>query len=362
MPKRTPLYEEHLKAGGKMVDFAGFEMPVQYKEGVLSEHLAVRKAGGLFDVSHMGEFEFIGPDALACLQWLTVNNVAKLTDGMAQYSILLHESGGVVDDILVYREKADRFIMVVNASNIAKDWAWVGKNKKGNVTLRNLSDTLSLIAFQGPKAVEIVQTLTDTPVQQLKSFRFAAGLLAGQKNCWIARTGYTGEDGVEIFCQNAQATPIWQALLAAGASQGVVPVGLGARDTLRLEARLSLYGHEINDETNPFEAGLSWVVKMDKEDFLGKKSLTAIQQKGLTRQIVGFKMIDKGIARQGYPISNGTQTVGQVTSGSHSPTLGIPIGLGYVPTSMSAVGTQFYIDIRKSLKLAEVVATPFYKR
>lgn len=369
MNKRTPLYEEHVKLGAKIVDFAGFDMPVQYT-GVMEEHKAVRNAAGIFDVSHMGEFEFKGPDALTLLDTLTPNNVAKLTDGMAQYSMLCNEKGGIVDDILIYRLKPDHFVMVVNASNIEKDWKWIQDKIQDpktkfqiNSKIQNISDEICLIAVQGPKAIEIITGLTETPVAELKSFRFAVDVIAGQKDCWIARTGYTGEDGVEIFCKSSQAPALWQAILKAGAPHGIKPAGLGARDTLRLEARLSLYGHEINDETNPLEAGLSWVVKLDKPvDFIGKGPIQKTKEAGLQRQIVGFKMIDKGIPRQGCGIHDANHAVGIVTSGTFSPTLNIGIGLGYVPTSFAPIGSKFTIDIRGNQKLAEVVAMPFYKR
>src|SRR3989344_1163193 len=313
MPKRTPLYEEHIKLGAKIVDFAGFEMPVQYA-GVMEEHNAVRNHAGLFDVSHMGEFEFTGSEALAFLNHLTANDVGKLTDGMAQYSLLCHSNGGIVDDILVYRKTAEHFVMVVNAANIEKDWNWVQQHATSSTqyAIRNISDEICLLALQGPKAIEMMQRLSDQKISELKSFRFAIGSVAGQNDCWIARTGYTGEDGVEIFCKNSQAPLIWQAILKSGAK----PTGLGARDTLRLEARLSLYGHEINDETNPLEAGLAWVVKLDKQNFIGKNDIQKVKANGL----------------------------------------------GYVSLQASEIGTKFNVDIRGKLKLAEVVATPFYKR
>lgn len=363
MTKKTPLYNEHVQLGAKMVPFAGFDMPVQYA-GLVEEHNTVRHTAGLFDVSHMGEFSFTGAEALSFLNYLTANNVAKLVDGQAQYSLLCNKTGGLVDDILVYRKSADDFIMVVNASNIEKDFAWVSqfKSQFPNCTLKNKSDETCLIAFQGPKAVEIIQKLTDAPITGLKTFHFITATLAGQKDCILARTGYTGEDGVEIFCKNEQAVPLWKAILKTGAPYGAQPIGLGARDTLRLEARLSLYEHEITDETNPLEAGLSWVVKFDKGDFVGKSALEKIKAAGLRRQIVGFKLLDKGIPRQGYPIVNtDKQPVGVVTSGTFSPTLQVGIGLGYVPTELIAIGTKFNIDIRGTLKLAEVVATPFYR-
>lgn len=364
MTKRTPLYEEHLKLGAKMVEFAGYEMPVQYS-GVVEEHLAVRNQAGLFDVSHMGEFEFLGPEALSLLNYLTANDVGKLTDGKAQYSLLLNEKGGVVDDILLYRIHEEHFMMVVNAANIEKDFRWVLKNQPAGakIEINNISDPVCLLALQGPLALQILRPLTKNPLDAIKPFHFFIGPVAGEENCIVARTGYTGEDGFEILCKANTARPIWQALLEKGKPLGLKPTGLGARDTLRLEARLSLYGHEITEETNPLEAGLGWVVKLEKENFIGKEALLKIKQEGLQRTIVGFKMVDKGIPRHGFTIcSSNKEPVGGVTSGTFSPTLEEGIGLGYVPLSLSQIGTKFYIDIRGKYKLAEVVQTPFYKK
>lgn len=366
MSQRTSLYEEHLKLGAKIVDFAGFEMPIQYT-GVIEEHQAVRKAAGLFDVSHMGEFEFKGPDALQFLNDLTANDVAKLTAGKAQYSLLLNEKGGVVDDILIYRLGEEHFWMVVNAANIEKDWEWIekiqrSKCKNQNLKSKNISKQIALLALQGPKALDILKKLTSEPIDQLKTFHFLKGTLAGQNNCIIARTGYTGEDGSEIFCEANQAVVIWQKILEAGKPYGALPCGLGARDTLRLEARLSLYGHEITDETNPFEAGLGWVVKMGKPNFIGREALAKIGEQGLLRTLVGFKMCEKSIPRQGFSILAEEKPVGYVTSGTFSPTLQMGIGLGFVPLRLKAIGTKFNIDIRGKQKLAEVVEVPFYKR
>lgn len=362
--KRTPLYEEHKRLGAKLVPFAGFEMPVQYT-GVIDEHQAVRRAAGLFDVSHMGEFEFLGPHALVFLDHLTANDVTQLTDGMAQYSLLLNEQGSIIDDILVYRVNENHFIMVVNSANIERDFKWIHKHQptQAKVEVNNISEQVCLLALQGPKALVILKPLLDESMEEVKPFHFVVGNLAGQENCIVARTGYTGEDGVEIFGKSSHATSIWQALLEEGNPKGLKPAGLGARDTLRLEARLSLYGHEITDETNPFEAGLGWVVKMAKGNFIGREQLTKIKARGLHRKLVGFKMVDKGIARAECAVlDHNHQPVGKVTSGSFSPTLNQAIGLAYLPLAMGEIGTKFNIDIRGSLKLAEVVATPFYKR
>lgn len=362
MAKQTPLYEEHLRLNGRMVEFGGWDMPVMYT-GIIEEHLAVRTNAGIFDVSHMGEIEFTGPDALECADYLTVNNVSSLVDGQAQYSILLNERGTVVDDIIVYRFNANRFIFVVNASNIEKDFDWIVSHKKGNVKIENRSDDFALIAFQGPKAVSILKGLTDINIADIQAFHFQQGSFNKHDTCIFARTGYTGEDGLEVFCSPKAAPAIWQALLEKGKPQGVMPAGLGARDTLRMEMKYSLYGHEITDETNPLEAGLSWVVKLDKpNDFIGKAALLKIKQEGLKRKLVGFKLIDKGIPRSGCDIVADNQKVGFVTSGTMSPSLKEPIGIGYVPVSLAQEGTKFFIDIRGGQRQAIVVKTPFYKR
>lgn len=362
MAKRTPLYEEHLRLNARMVEFGGWEMPVLYT-GIIEEHLAVRTNAGLFDVSHMGQIEFAGPEALECVNYLTVNNASALNDGQAQYSILLNERGTVVDDIIVYRFNANRFIFVVNASNIEKDLGWITSHKKGNVKIDNRSDEFALIAFQGPKAASILKGLTDINIDDLSTFQFKQGSFNKHDTCIIARTGYTGEDGFEIFCSPKSAPAIWQTLLEKGKPQGVLPTGLGARDTLRLEMKYSLYGHEITDETNPLEAGLGWVVKLDKPgDFIGKSVLLQVKKDGLKRKLVGFKMIDKGIPRSGCDIFINNEKIGFVTSGTMSPSLKEPIGIGYVPLALAGEGNKFFIDIRGGKKQAVVVKTPFYKK
>lgn len=359
---KTPLYDEHKKLGGRIVDFAGWEMPIQYT-GIIDEHTAVRTSAGLFDVSHMGEIEFEGPDALSCVDYLTVNNVQTLTDGQAQYSILLNERGTVVDDIILYRFKPDRFIMVVNASNVEKDFKWIVSNKKGNVKITNRSADYALIAFQGPKAPSVLKGLTDIDLENLPTFHFRRGTVCGQKDCIVARTGYTGEDGFEIFSSPSSAPLVWQGLLEKGKPLGVVPVGLGARDTLRLEMKYSLYGHEITDETNPLEAGLGWVVKLDKpSDFIGRDALLKVKNEGLKRKLVGFKMIERGIPRTGCDIMNNHDKIGFVTSGTMSPSLKEAIGIGYVPLEFSKEGHKIWVDIRGGHRQAIVVKTPFYKR
>lgn len=362
MVKKTPLYEEHLKLGARMADFAGWQMPIQYT-GIIDEHVAVRTHAGLFDVSHMGEFEFTGPDALECVNYLTANNAAALVDGQAQYSILLNEEGTVIDDVIVYRLTNEHFLMVVNASNIEKDFGWVTSKAKGNVKIANKSDDYALIAFQGPLAAPILSKLTDINLQTVSTFHFKTGTVCDQKKCIIARTGYTGEDGFEIYTAPQSAPTIWQGILEQGKPQGVKPVGLGARDTLRLEMKYSLYGHEISDETNPLEAGLGWVVKLDKKcDFIGKKALMKIKEEGLKRKLVGFKMLERGIPRQGCDIMANDKKIGFVTSGTMSPSLKEAIGMGYVPLEYSKEGSKIWVDIRGAQRQAIIVKTPFYKR
>ena len=362
MARKTPLYDEHVRLGGKIVDFAGWEMPVQYT-GVIDEHLAVRKAAGLFDVSHMGQIEVSGPGAEALIQSLTTNDVKKMTDGRAQYSIFCNEGGTVIDDIIVYRFLPTRYIIVVNASNAAKDFAWVKKHERPDARVTDLSDSFALIAFQGPKAAEILQGLTDLDLTTIGTYWHKTGTVAGKRHVIVARTGYTGEDGFELFSTPGDAPAIWQALLERGKPHGVKPAGLGARDTLRLEMKYSLYGHEITEETNPIEAGLGWVVKLDTpDDFVGKTAILEAKRRGLTRKLAGFKMADRGIPRQGYPIVVGGKAVGIVTSGTMSPSLDTAIGIGYVPAGQEKIGTRISIDIRGQAREAIVVETPFYKK
>jgi aminomethyltransferase len=365
--KRTPLFEMHLKHGARMVPFGGWEMPVQYT-GVIEEHKAVRSAAGLFDVSHMGEFEVKGPQALDLIQLISVNNAAKLAVGQVQYSLMCYENGTIVDDILVYRLGEHHYWLVVNAGNIDKDWNWVtvAKERAGlhNLELANISDEVAQIALQGPLAEEILQPLVPGAVLSQLGFYWAkTGLnVAGIKSLVLSRTGYTGEDGFEIYVKRADAVALWEALLEAGAEQGLVPAGLGARDTLRFEARLPLYGHEINDQITPLEAGLGFFVKLKKGvDFIGREALAAQKEQGLTRKLVGFEMIDRGIPRQGYEIAKDGQVVGFVTTGSFSPTLEKNIGLGYVPVALAEIGTEFDVIIRGKAVKARVVETPFYQ-
>lgn len=357
--KRTPLYHHHEQLGGRMVEFAGWAMPVQYI-GTIKEHLAVREKAGIFDVSHMGEFDFLGPDALALLQHLTVNNVAALADGQAQYSMLLNERGGIIDDIIIYRFSADHYLMVVNAGNIDTDWHWVLAHREGDIKITNQSSDTALIALQGVLAESILQPLTEAKLGTLKRFTFVKGTIASASTL-IARTGYTGAPGFEIFVPSAQAGTVWQTLLDAGTPRGLLPCGLAARDTLRLEMGYPLHGHDISPKVSPLEARLQWVVKLDKGPFIGRDALVQLQQDGCQRQLVGFRMIDRGIPREGYSIVLDHRPVGYVTSGTISPCLQVGIGMGFVPTTHTAPGTKFAIDIRGTERVAEVVTLPFYQ-
>jgi aminomethyltransferase len=360
--KRTPLYECHVEAGARIVPFAGFEMPVQYA-GVLDEHRAVRTSVGLFDVSHMGEIEAVGRRALDFVQYVTCNDASKLTPGRAQYSGLMTPRGTFVDDLLVHKMADDRYFMVVNASNTDKDYAYLCAQAAGfdGVDVHNRSDDYAQLAIQGPRALEVLQGLTPTSLAEIKYYRFVEGTVDGALAI-IARTGYTGEDGLEVYVAPADAPRIWRRLLQAGKEFGIMPVGLGARDTLRFEACMALYGNDIDDTTTPFEAGLDWIVKLDKEGFLGREALVRQRAAGIKRKLVGFEMRGRGIARHSYPIWSGGGPVGIVTSGTHAPTLGKALGMGYVPVELSAPGSKFDIEIREQKVAAEVVETPFYRR
>jgi aminomethyltransferase len=361
MPKRTPLYDEHIRLGARMVEFAGWDMPVMYS-GVIDEHKAVRSAAGLFDVSHMGQIEVTGKGATDCVQYLTTNDVKKLVDGQAQYSILCRDNGGVIDDVIVYRIRGDKYVIVVNASNAEKDFDWMKSHARGGVKLEDISPQYAMIAFQGPKSSEILSELTDADLPSIRHYHFHEGRIAGEE-CIIASTGYTGEDGFEIFAPPSGVTSVWQAILEKGKPRGVLPAGLGARDTLRTEMRYSLYGHEITEETNPLESGLGWVVKLKTDDdFIGKEAIRRIKDEGLARTLVGFRMEESGIPRQGYPISMGGKEVGVVTSGTMSPSLREAIGIGFVPTEAREIGTEICIDIRGRSRKAIVVETPFYRK
>jgi aminomethyltransferase len=358
--RRTPLYDRHVAAGARMVDFGGWEMPVQYA-GVLDEHRAVRRAAGLFDVSHMGEFSVAGPGAEAFVQRLTPNDVAKLAPGRAHYSAFLTPEGTFVDDLLVYRLAADELMLVVNAGNIEGDFEWAAAAPRDGATLENVSDRYALLALQGPTAVEILQPLTATPLDAIRYYGFARGEVDGRPAI-LSRTGYTGEDGFELYVAPEDAPDLWDRLLAAGAPAGLVPAGLGARDTLRLEAGMALYGHEIDRTTTPWDANLGWIVKLDKGDFVGRDALLAAAGEGPAQTLVGFEMVGRGIAREGHPIVADGAVVGEVTSGTFSPTFERALGMGYVDTSLGEPGTEIEVDIRGKLVAARVVKLPFYKR
>ena len=359
--KKTALYQRHIQAGARMVPFAGFEMPVQYA-GVKQEHLTVRSALGVFDVSHMGEFKVKGPNAAALLQHICSNDIEKLQVGKAQYNYLPNSSGGVVDDLIVYKIDADHYMLVVNASNIDKDWAWITQqNASFQAELENCSDQLSLLAIQGPKALEAMQKLTQVALDTLPFYAHQTGTFAGVEDVLIATTGYTGSGGIEIYFPNTQAEKIWDAVLAAGADLGIAPIGLAARDTLRLEMGYCLYGNEINEHTSPIAAGLGWVTK---PEVLGVDQALLSQQKktGTPQRLVAFELIDRGIPRGGYTLVDAAQNpIGVVTSGTQSPSLDKGIGLGYVTAKQATVGTEIGVMIRNKYVAATVVRLPFYK-
>jgi aminomethyltransferase len=355
--KKTPLNEVEHELGGKMVDFGGWELPVQFG-GILDEHAAVRQRVGLFDVSHMGELTVTGPGALDLLQRATCNDVSTLQDGRAQYNGLLYPTGGFVDDILIYRNSADDYFVVVNASNTDKDYEWIAElAKDADVEVRNVSADYAQLALQGPEAEKTLQPMTDVDLSAIKYYRFAKGNVDGAPAI-VSRTGYTGEDGFEVYVAPADGPRIFRKLVAAG----VTPCGLGARDTLRLEAKMALYGNDIDQSTTPYQADLSWIVKLDKGDFNGRDVLEREKSEGAKRKLVGFEMIDRGIGRHGYPIVEGSEEIGVVTSGTHSPTLKKAIGLAYLPSGKTTPGTEFSILIRGKETRARVVPTPFYKR
>jgi aminomethyltransferase len=359
-PRRTPLYDRHLAAGAKMVEFAGWEMPVQY-EGLMAEHRAVRQAAGLFDVSHMGEFRVTGPDAVACIQALTPNDVAKLAPGRIHYSAFLTEQGTYVDDLLVYRIGANELMIVVNAANAAGDFAWATGHARGDAKIEDVSDDYALIALQGPKAVEILRPLTGVDLSAIRYYGFAKGEVSG-RGAIVSRTGYTGEDGFELYVAPDDAAAIWDALLDAGRPDGLVPAGLGARDTLRLEAAMALYGHELDRTVTPWQAGLDWTVKLDQGDFLGRGALVAQRASGIGRKLIGFVVEGRGIARQGHTLHQGDRQVGVVSSGTFSPTFEKALGLAYVEEPLAAPGTAVEIDVRGKRIPARLASIPFYKR
>ncbi len=359
MARRTPLYDAHRKLGAKMVEFAGWDMPVQYSS-LIAEHEAVRTAAGLFDVSHMGEVEFTGPGALEAANRLITNDLSRIADGQAAYAGLLNERGGFVDDVVAYRFSPERIFICVNAGNREKDFEWMKAHAR-SVAPVNHSDDYAQIAVQGPKAPGIVQKLAKADVSKIATYRFAEGEVAGVK-CIISRTGYTGEDGFELYAPPDRAEALWFALLEAGQADGLKPAGLGARDSLRTEMKFALYGNDIDDDHTPLEAGLGWIVKMDKAEFVGKPVLEQQKAAGVARKLVGFELTDAGVPRHGYPILKDGQKVGEVTSGTMGPSVKKPIGMGYVPAALAAEGSTFQVEIRGRPAGAKVVKTPFYKR
>lgn len=355
--KQTPLAQVHRALGARMIDFHGYEMPVQYV-GVLEEHRIVRSRVGLFDLSHMGEFELTGPGALETLSFITTNDPSKLRVGEIQYTMLTDKDGGIIDDILVYRIE-EGFFLVVNASNTQKDYAWIERHLQNGTTLRNRTDELALIAVQGPYSAPLVEDVLPVSVGELKSYRFVDTTYKGHK-IRLSRTGYTGEDGFELYFPNDLAVTLWDNLMEKGKRLGAAPIGLGARDTLRLEMRMPLYGNDIDQTTTPLEAGLARFVKFDKGDFIGRNALAAQREQGIGRKLVGFTMVDKGIPRQGYTLTNEQgEEIGHVTSGTHSPSLDHPIGMGYVPLDLSQPGTKINVMIRKKSARAEIVKGRF---
>jgi len=359
--KKTALYEKHLALGAKMVPFAGYEMPVQYA-GVSHEHHVVRQKVGMFDVSHMGEFWVEGSEATAFLNSVTSNDVAKLTPGKIQYSCLPNATGGIVDDLLVYCASETKYMLVVNASNMAKDWAWLQQfAPKFDVAMSDASDATALMAVQGPRAVAALQSLTDLDLAGMTYYTFGVGTFAGVPNVLVSATGYTGAGGFEIYVPNEHAAKVWDAIMAAGASEGLEPIGLGARDTLRLEMGFCLYGNDIDDETSPIEAGLGWITKFTKE-FTNSAALKAQKEQGVARKLVGFKLIDRGVPRHGYPVVDESgRPVGVVTSGTMAPSLNEAIGMAYVPANSAAPGQTIWVEVRGKALKAEVVSLPFYK-
>jgi aminomethyltransferase len=359
--KDIALSHKHIALGAKMVPFAGFNMPVQY-EGVNAEHETVRNGVGVFDVSHMGEFLLTGENALALIQKISSNDASVMEIGRAQYSCMPNGKGGIVDDLIIYRIKEDQYLLVVNASNIDKDWAWISSHNDMGVDMRNLSDDYSLLAIQGPKAIEAMQSLTSVDLSSISYYHFVVADFAGIEHVIISATGYTGSGGFEIYCKNNEVEQVWDRVFEAGASFGIKPIGLAARDTLRLEMGFCLYGNDIDDTTSPIEAGLGWITKFTKE-FVDSDKLKQQKEYGVSRKLVAFEMIDRGIPRHDYPIldANGA-TIGKVTSGTMSPSMKIGIGLGYVDIAHTAMDSEIYIEIREKGVKAKVVKLPFYKK
>jgi aminomethyltransferase len=361
--KRTPLFDVYKEFGGKTIDFGGWELPVQFSS-IKEEHEAVRTRAGLFDVSHMGEIEVKGPDSLNYLQKMLTNDISKIKNGGAQYNAMCYENGGTVDDLLVYKIEDNHYLLVVNASNIEKDFKWLEDHLEGNVSIDNLSEKMAQLALQGPLAEKVLQKLAgDTDLSTIGFFKFQQAVTIDGKNALVSRTGYTGEDGFEIYCDASDAVDLWKAILSAGKDEGVVPCGLGSRDTLRFEATLALYGQELSPEISPLEAGIGFAVKLNKEaDFIGKEALKQQKEKGAARKLVGIEMIDRGIPRHGYPVYKGEELIGEVTTGTQSPSLKKNIGLVLIKNEHTGLDSEIEVEIRGKRLKAKVVPTPFYKR
>lgn len=359
--KKIPLNDLHEKLGAKMVPFAGYNMPVRYSSDI-EEHMTIRNGVGVFDVSHMGEFTIKGPQALDLIQRVTSNDASKLIDGQAQYSCLPNETGGIVDDLIVYKIKDNDYLLVVNASNIDKDWAWISKYNTKGAEMKNISDDICLFAVQGPKAVSVLQKLTKTDLSSIAYYHFALGEFAGVNDVIMSNTGYTGAGGFEIYVNKASSEKVWNAIFEAGKNENIKPIGLGARDTLRLEMGFCLYGNDIDDTTSPLEGGLGWITKFTK-DFTNAANIKKQKEAGVTKKLVGFKMIDRGIPRHDYPIKDASGAViGKVTSGTQSPMLGIGIGLGYVTTANASPGAEIFIDVRGKALKAQVSKLPLVNK
>ncbi len=361
--KNTALTDKHIALGAKLVPFAGYNMPVQY-EGVTVEHQTVREGVGVFDVSHMGEFLISGDGALNLIQKISSNDASTLTIGRAQYSCMPNGKGGIVDDLIIYKVKETEYLLVVNASNIEKDWNWISSHNSFGATMRNLSDDYSLLAIQGPKAIEAMQSLTSVDLSAINYYHFEVGDFAGIEYAIISATGYTGSGGFEIYCKNNEVEQVWDKVFEAGASFGIKPIGLAARDTLRLEMGFCLYGNDIDDTTSPLEAGLGWITKLGKnEDFIDKDFLAKQKEAGVTKKLVAFELVDRGIPRHDYPILDAAgNVIGRVTSGTMAPTVQKAIGLGYVTIENSALDSEIFIEVRGKGVKAKIVKLPFYKK
>ncbi|MFZ7945375.1 MULTISPECIES: glycine cleavage system aminomethyltransferase GcvT [Bacillaceae] len=361
--KRTPLFEVYKENGGKTIDFGGWELPVQFSS-IKEEHEAVRNRAGLFDVSHMGEVEVKGSDSLPYLQKLMTNDISKVKNGGAQYTAMCYENGGTIDDLLVYKIEDEHYLLVVNASNIEKDYKWLEEHLEGDVSIENLSEKMAQLAIQGPLAEKVLQKLApDTNLSDIGFFKFQQDVNINGKKTLVSRTGYTGEDGFEVYCDANDVVELWRAILQTGEEEGILPCGLGARDTLRFEANLALYGQELSPDISPLEAGIGFAVKLNKEaDFIGKAALKQQKENGLSRKLVGIEMIDRGIPRHGYAVYSGDELIGEVTTGTQSPTLKKNIGLALIKTDFTGIETEIEVEIRGKRLKASVVPTPFYKR